>query len=206
MGKYSWKTRVIDTKTLYPKAPRGYRNNNPLNIRFNERNAWQGILGRDKEHGGMCVFESPRWGIRAAFKLFESYQKRSNKRTVRDMITRWAPPQDNNHTENYIRRVCEYMKCEPEFIPHFGTAEEMHDCIRMVKAMCLVENGMDYKQFITESDFVAAYKMAFTYNSRIDHAEPDLSADFNDDEIDTVTTYGFYYDEQCKERYLNGTL
>ena len=207
MAQRKWKTRVIDTKSLYPKAPRGYRNNNPLNIRFSERNAWLGILGRDKEDGGMCVFEGMLYGLRAAFYLIGTYQKRYNKRTVRDIITRWAPPQDKNHTEAYIKRVCDYMKCEPEFIPHFGTEEEAWDCIRMVQAMCLVENGMDFKQFITQHDFVTAYNRAFWW-CKITMDEPDVAEalGFEEDKEKVVTIYGFDYSKQCKERYFNGTL
>ena len=207
MGKYSWMTRVIDSKSLFPDAPRGYRNNNPLNIRFSERNAWQGILGRDKEKGGMCVFSAQRYGIRAVFRLFETYQKKYNKCSVREMISKWAPKKENN-TEAYIKRVCEYMKCEPEFIPHFGAAAEMYDCIRMVKAMCEVENGAPHNKYITDHDFETGWRLAFPYTSQFIQAEPDLNVGFDDLEEDEFvgSRIFFDYDEICKNTSFNGTL
>ena len=205
MGKNTWMERVIDTQKMYPNIPRGYRNNNPLNIRFSTRNDWQGQLGRDK--GGMCVFYDMKYGVRAAIKLIANYQWKYNKRTVLDIITRWAPKKENN-TEAYIKRVCEYMKCEPEFIPHFGAAAEMYDCIRMVKAMCEVENGAPHNKYITDHDFETGWRLAFPYTSQFIQAEPDLNVGFDDlEEEEFVGSRIFFdYDEICKNTSFNGTL
>lgn len=199
MGKHSWKTRVIDTKSRYPQSPRGYRNNNPLNIRFSESNDWYGQIGRDKASGGMCVFGNMRSGVRAAFRLLYAYQWRHNKRTVRDLISRWAPKSENN-TEAYIKRVCDWMKCEPEFIPHFGTYEEMADCIRMIQGMIAVENGSYDDALCPWYDIKDAYLMAFPSAHTAYHADklPDVAEalpDNAEDDEEENERFWFDYDD-----------
>ena len=44
------------------------------------------------------------WGYRAMFVLLHTYRVRHGCRTLREMISRYAPPMEN-HTENYIRAV-----------------------------------------------------------------------------------------------------
>ena len=103
----AWKKRVIPTIEFHPSHPRGYRNNNPLNIRFSAMNNWQGIIGRDKEKeqacacSGRCTRASER-----LFLLLSAYQRKYDKRNIRELITRWAPPQDRNNTEARTSRGC----------------------------------------------------------------------------------------------------
>lgn len=184
MVKKKWMTRVINTAMCYPRSPRGMRNNNPLNIRFSEVNEWQGIIGRDKEKGGMCVFATMYQGIRAAMLLINTYQRKYNKRTIREIISRWAPPQDKNNTEAYIKRVCDYMKVEPEFIPHFGLQREMYDCFRLILAMASVENGVDPCLYITDLELSRAYQEAFPRECATFSKEPEVTRWFNKDEYD----------------------
>lgn len=90
-----------------PTKTRGYRDKNPGNLRYVESIKWQGLVGPDTT-GGMgayCVFSSYEFGIRAAAMQLITYQDKYNLRTIRTMISRWAPPADNNHTENYIKSV-----------------------------------------------------------------------------------------------------
>ena len=135
------------------------------------------------------------------------YIKRQPADTIEKIVMRWAPPHENN-TEAYIKRVCEYMKCEPEFIPHFGAAAEMYDCIRMVKAMCEVENGAPHNKYITDHDFETGWRLAFPYTSQFIQAEPDLNVGFDDlEEEEFVGSRIFFdYDEICKNTSFNGTL
>ena len=82
---------------------RGFRNNNPLNIRYVEKNKWQGLIG---EAEGYCRFEDPVMGIRAGAALLVSYQDRHGLNTISKIVNRWAPPADKNNTLNYIKFVC----------------------------------------------------------------------------------------------------
>ena len=87
------------------KNSRGWRNNNPLNIRKGER--WQGLTPTQRD-SSFCQFEAMEWGYRAAAKIMKSYYRlfvqQGRKFTVRNIVSRWAP-ETENLTEAYIRRV-----------------------------------------------------------------------------------------------------
>lgn len=82
---------------------RGFRNNNPLNLRYVEKNKWDHQTGKDS--GGYCVFDDPVYGIRAAVMLLKKYQDKYNLRTIYSSIERFAPPEDDNYTEKYAKFV-----------------------------------------------------------------------------------------------------
>lgn len=81
--------------------PRGLRNNNPLNIRYNKANNWDGQTGSD---GAFCQFSSMYYGLRAAGKLLKTYATKYNAATIEAIIARWAP-QSENDTKSYIQFV-----------------------------------------------------------------------------------------------------
>ena len=94
------------------KLPRGIRNNNPLNIR-KSGDKWQGLktLQEDKE---FFQFETIEWGWRAAFVILcKTYYGKYKLKTIRDIVTRWAPPKENN-TPAYIRHVSDYTGIGPD--------------------------------------------------------------------------------------------
>lgn len=82
-------------------APRGVRNNNPLNIRVG--NNWQGETAVNTD-GDFEQFESVEMGIRAAAKLLKNYRTLYGADTISAIITRWAPSNENN-TAAYIASV-----------------------------------------------------------------------------------------------------
>lgn len=92
------------------KTPRGIRNNNPLNIRYNPRNNWVGQTGND---GQFCKFSAPKYGIRAAVRVLKKYAGTDGKTTVFEIINKWAPRADGNNTEKYIEAVCNAMAIKP---------------------------------------------------------------------------------------------
>lgn len=77
------------------------------------------------------------WGYRAMFVLLHTYQIKHNRHTLREMISRWAPPSEN-HTENYIRAVATAAKVSPDQPLDTKSRETM---IPVVSAMSAVENG-----------------------------------------------------------------
>jgi hypothetical protein len=81
------------------------RNNNPLNIRFNENNQWNGQTGQSF---GFAVFESPEYGFRAAYKLISTYQTAYDLYSVKEIISRWAPASEND-TQGYIDFITEKL-------------------------------------------------------------------------------------------------
>ena len=126
------------------KLPRGLRNNNPLNIR-RSGDKWQGlkVLQEDK---AFFQFSEMKWGWRAAFRLLcHTYYGKYKLRTIRDIITRWAPPKENN-TEAYIRRVTDRIGIGPD--KELGDPQTHPTQWMMIGiAMAIVENGttnLDY--------------------------------------------------------------
>ena len=109
------------------KLPRGIRNNNPLNIRLS-KDKWQGqINGKGNIDGNsslsseraggeavFCQFYTMEYGWRAAFVILcKTYYGKYKLRTIRDIVSRWAPAKENN-TPAYIRHVSDYTGIGPD--------------------------------------------------------------------------------------------
>ena len=90
---------------------RGVRNSNPLNIKYSERNKWQGkVPDREKKDQVFEEFRSMEYGLRAALKLITKYCLEGTD-TPRAIIRKWAPASaDGNHTKEYIEYVERRMK------------------------------------------------------------------------------------------------
>ena len=85
---------------------RGLRNCNPLNIRRVAGTTWKGQ--RDEQTDNAFVqFRTVEFGLRAAFVLLRTYSTKYRANCIRDIISRWAPPSEND-TERYIRNVCQW--------------------------------------------------------------------------------------------------
>lgn len=113
------------------------RNNNLLNIRIS-KDVFQGEIrpSQDKE---FKQFETAAYGYRAAFKVLRTYINNYKCDTIRKIISRWAP-KNENHTENYIKVVSERSGI-PENDTVYADNREM--MIRIVAAMSFVENGRE---------------------------------------------------------------
>lgn len=88
------------------KESRGARNNNPGNIDYNKSNQWQGQLGLEigVPKPRFARFDTPESGLRALGKLLQTYQSKHGLKTVKQIISRWAPSTEND-TEAYVRSV-----------------------------------------------------------------------------------------------------
>lgn len=126
----------------------GYKNNNPLNIRYSSRNNWIGQIG---ERSGFCVFDTPTNGIRAAMVNLKSYRK-SGYVTIADIVSRWAPPTEND-TANYIDFVCKKLQRNQSD----EIAQTSADYIALLQAMCIMEIGC---QPYPQSTWIAAASAA----------------------------------------------
>ena len=78
--------------------------NNILNIRAG-RAQWLGMTGTRK---GFVEFDTQEHGIRAWLVLMRTYRKAYGCRTIRQIVTRFAPPTENQ-TERYIRYCCQVV-------------------------------------------------------------------------------------------------
>ena len=86
-------------------SARGIRNNNPGNIRKGEK--WKG-LSEHQTDSSFCIFVSPEYGIRALVKILLTYYKKYKLNTVKKIISRYAPPSENE-TESYIKSVANQL-------------------------------------------------------------------------------------------------
>lgn len=89
---------------------RGLSNANPGNIR-RSKEAWQG-LAQVQTDSSFFTFKTPVWGIRAIARILITYQDEHNCHNISDIISRWAPPKENN-TEAYIADVCKRSGFQP---------------------------------------------------------------------------------------------
>ena len=119
------------------RPPRGIRNNNPGNIRHSQN--WQGLNpdGRNIDHA-FCVFKSPVFGIRALAKVLMNYKKIHGLNTVRQIISRYAPPNENQ-TKAYIQTVAEQIGVYPDTVIDI---EERGILTVFIKAVIRMENGI----------------------------------------------------------------
>lgn len=115
---------------------RGLRNNNPGNIR-RSRVRYQGEV-RPSRDADFKEFETMAYGYRAMFVLLDTYSSRYGLHTIRSMLNRYAPPEENL-TESYIRFVSDYSGVMPD--EPIDTRSQS-DMIPIVSAMSRIENGI----------------------------------------------------------------
>lgn len=82
-------------------SSRGIRNNNPGNIRKSAVR-FQGLAAAQPD-SAFWTFSGPEWGLRAMAKILMTYEGRGVD-TVREIISTWAPPNENN-TGAYVEAV-----------------------------------------------------------------------------------------------------
>lgn len=129
------------------KQTRGERNNNPGNIRLSGTQ-WQGqVQGADP---AFATFATPEAGIRALAKLLKNYAARYGLRTVRKIITRWAPPTEND-TAAYVASVAAALGVgpdqqidvtNPETLQRLTAAIIRHENGRVVYAQSTINEGV----------------------------------------------------------------
>lgn len=142
-------------------TPRGIRNNNPGNIRWGDD--WKGLVPQpQRSDKSFCQFLDIKWGIRALVKVLLNYRKRpgmpgvgdSGIDTVREIISRWAPPNEND-TEVYVQTVASACGVKP------NAAIDLTDktlMLKMVKAIIKHENGV---QPYTDAILLSGITLAF---------------------------------------------
>ncbi len=84
-------------------------------------------------------FETMAYGYRAAFVLLRTYRQKYGCNTIRKIISRWAPANENN-TEAYIRHVSQWTGIEAD---KMLAGQDANAWIQIVAAMSRVENGQE---------------------------------------------------------------
>lgn len=114
--------------------PRGYRNNNPLNIRQSSEK-WAGEI-RPSQDAAFKQFKSMGYGFRAALKLLRNYIGKGHN-TIEKIISRWAPANEN-HTDSYIAHVSQRTGIPATEIINRDDRDKL---IEIAYAMAISENG-----------------------------------------------------------------
>ena len=115
------------------KLPRGIRNKNPGNIKLGT--AWDG-LASEQSDPVFCVFGEAVMGIRALMKILLTYRFTNKRTNVDDIISRWAPPSEND-TNAYIDFVCKELNVNP--LDKLDNSIEHY--LPLVKSIIRMENG-----------------------------------------------------------------
>lgn len=113
--------------------PRGIRNNNPGNLR-RSRDKFLGLADQqtDPEY---FQFVSPDYGLRAMGIVLLNYESRHGLRTVRGIVSRYAPGHENP-TDAYIANVAGRLRVAPDAVIDVRTRLP-----ELMRAMAIQENG-----------------------------------------------------------------
>jgi hypothetical protein len=117
------------------ETPPGIRRNNPGNIRLSKIR-WVGEAD-DQTDPEFVTFSAPEYGIRAICKVLLSYQTDDQCKTIRQLITRWAPPSENP-TAAYVDAVSRACGLGPDEPVNVRQASLMTP---LVEAIIRQENG-----------------------------------------------------------------
>lgn len=117
-------------------APRGIRNNNPLNLEYVPGQA--GVTGSDGRFGQYGTMAD---GVAASEQQLLKYQARGVD-TLAKMVSKWAPPGEND-TPKYIANAARWSGLDPE------AKVDMHDPVvagKVITAMARMETGRELNQ------------------------------------------------------------
>lgn len=140
-----------------------------MNIRRGQR--WKG-LRQVQNDSDFCQFTSIEWGIRAAVLILASYA-RKHVRTIEEVITRWAPPSENN-TTRYVQMVCESTGWPPSRVVPVNSET---DTTKFLQAMAAVETGVTIRLELLRAGYRLANIQGCLVNSQqcIDNHQQDAA-------------------------------
>ncbi len=120
-------------------TPRGIRNHNPGNLKEGpgDKTQWRGERATDDDPV-FEEFEHPVYGIRALAKVLLNYQSLYRLKTLQGMITRWAPPHEND-TLSYIKHVSQKTGFDAEAEIHLMENRKVFAIL--IRAIIEHENG-----------------------------------------------------------------
>ena len=97
-------------------------------------------MSKTQNDRSFCQFETLEYGWRAAFYLLtRTYYHKYRLYTVRAIVSRWAPPSENN-TEAYIANVCRLTGIAPDE-PLGIPSDKPSRWMMLGLAMAIQENG-----------------------------------------------------------------
>jgi len=137
-----WKVNkkpIQQTVKAITAMTRGYRNNNPGNIRLTYRDGkkyyWKGEI--DGTDTSFKTFKNIAYGYRAIFALLKEYIGKGYN-TIEKIISRYAPSSENN-TNAYVTTVTKRVGITKD--TKIG-ASDLVTLTKLVSAISFVENGL----------------------------------------------------------------
>ena len=136
-------------------TPRGIRNNNPGNIKNNEKIDWLGEVPENaKLDDAFEEFESIEYGIRAMMILLRNYQRIHGLRSIEEIIGRYAPKRDKlNNTPYYIRYVSVHLEVPANAPVDLSDKATM---LNVVDSIIFMENGVRVDKAVIEKGWELA--------------------------------------------------
>ena len=104
--------------------------NNIFNIRQGAK--WKGMTGVRR---GFVEFESKKMAMRAWLKLMRTYRWKYGCKTIRQIVTRYAPSNEND-TEGYIDYCSRQLDIKPDDVLVFDS-----EYIQLAASMARMETG-----------------------------------------------------------------
>lgn len=142
--------------TRQGKDTLGILHDNPGNIRFVEGVYWRGMM--QEPNDGFCQFIEPIYGIRAMERALLTMYHEENLKTIQQIITRWAPPIENN-TQAYINAVA----AQTMYLPT-GQLRMPDNLFPLCKAIIQHENGQQpYPHILFEDAYYLLKQEKLTY-------------------------------------------
>lgn len=134
----------------------GVRLNNPGNIE-KSKDSWQGLVAKLlQKHPRFFTFINAVYGIRAIARILITYQDKRKARdgseidTVREMIERWAPPEEND-TNSYVAHVRQRLGLNGDEYPDEINVHDYDDARELVVAIIKHENaGYEYPDSVID--------------------------------------------------------
>lgn len=126
--------------------------NNPGNIEKRVTTIWQGaIYPGDSDR--FVTFESLPYGFRALFKVLKT-KISTGTNTIEKIINSYAPPGDNNPTQEYIKYVSNITGIPAQKVI---TLDMMQDIFKIGHAMSRFETGV----LPPSNEIIEGFNMAF---------------------------------------------
>lgn len=116
---------------------RGLRNCNPGNLRISNEK-WQGEVCPSRDIA-FKQFKNMAYGYRAIFKIIDTYYTKYYLKTIKQIISRYAPSNENS-TDDYIDFVCKRAELLPD---QELSLYDKSTLIRIVSAISTMENGVE---------------------------------------------------------------
>lgn len=137
---------------------RGFRNNNPFNIRSSKANNWIGLSDSQSDKS-FCRFLDLVYGCRAAFILIENYIHKGYD-TVEKIISRFAPASEND-TDSYIKFICTVtgLSKSVKLVTDMSRLE-------LLSAIILFENGVSVIHYHLVYSVLSYYYLSIYYMNK----------------------------------------